>query len=74
MRSSADVLGLFSINVVSLSPNLVLRGLLFSNNVVPMRAALPDIERELPTGMHQATAEIIGQDRLCSQFATTKRK
>ena len=35
MRSSADVLGLFSINVVSFSPNLVLRGLLFSNNVVP---------------------------------------
>ena len=35
MRSSADVLGLFSINVVSFSRNLVLRGLLFSNNVVP---------------------------------------
>jgi hypothetical protein len=30
MRSSADVLGLFSINVVSFSRNLVLRGLFAS--------------------------------------------
>jgi hypothetical protein len=34
MWSSPDVIGLFSINVVSFSSNVVLRGLLFSINLV----------------------------------------
>jgi hypothetical protein len=34
MWSSPDVVGLFSINVVSFSRNVVLRGLLFSRNSV----------------------------------------
>jgi hypothetical protein len=40
MWSGADVLALFSINVVSFSRNVVLRGLLFSNNVFWKRAML----------------------------------
>jgi hypothetical protein len=38
MWSSPDVVGLFSINVVSFSRNVVLRGLLFSLKVVWKRA------------------------------------
>ena len=38
MWSSPDVVGLFSINVVSFSSNVVLRGLLFSLKVVWKRA------------------------------------
>jgi len=34
MWSSPDIVGLFSINVVSFSRNVVLRGLLFSPNLV----------------------------------------
>ena len=34
MWSSPDVVGLFSLNVVSFSSNVVLRGLLFSLNLV----------------------------------------
>ena len=40
MWSSPDVLGLFSINVVSFSHNVVLSGLSFSINVVRKRAML----------------------------------
>ena len=38
MWSRPDVLGLFSINVVSFSPNLVLRGLSFSINCADYRS------------------------------------